>query len=293
MFRHRPAVLGGVLAVSVGLASCTSNPTGSGSPAATPWPDPGLEHVHGLGVDPADGVLYAATHFGLWRIPAEGEATRVADRYQDTMGFTVVGTGAFLGSGHPDFQMDPDLPTRLGLIRSADAGQTWESVSLGSEADFHVLHAAHGRIYGWDSSSGRVMVSADDGGTWETRSMLDLRDFVVSPDDPETVLATTESGVMRSIDGGRTWAQLAGAPALAVLAWSASNSLYGVGPDGAVQHSVDGGETWATRGAVNGEPEALAVHLDGGSERVYVAVAEQGILSSEDGGATFTVRYAG
>ena len=28
------------------------------------------------------------------------------------------------------------------------------------------------------------------------------------------------------------------------------------------------------------------------SERLYVAVAEQGILSSDDGGATFAVRYA-
>ncbi len=28
------------------------------------FPEPGLEHTHGLGVDPADGVLYAATHFG-------------------------------------------------------------------------------------------------------------------------------------------------------------------------------------------------------------------------------------
>ena len=255
-------------------------------------PELGLEHVHGLGVDPADGVLYAATHFGLWRIPEQGQAIRVADRYQDTMGFTVVGPGAFLGSGHPDFQMDPDLPTRLGLIRSTDAGETWAGISLGGEADFHVLHAAHGNVYGWDSGSRRVMVSGDQGGTWETRSTLDLRDLVVSPDDPEALLATTEAGVTRSGDGGRTWVPLAEAPVLTVLAWSTSGSLYGVSPDGAVHQSADGGATWALRGEVNGEPEALAVSVDDGSDRVYVAVAEQGILSSDDGGATFAVRYA-
>lgn len=42
-------------------------------------------------VDPADGVLYAATHYGLFRIPETGPATRGAGRLQDTMGPTVVG----------------------------------------------------------------------------------------------------------------------------------------------------------------------------------------------------------
>jgi photosystem II stability/assembly factor-like uncharacterized protein len=252
----------------------------------------GVEHVHGLGVDPADGVLYAATHFGLWRIPEHEQATRVADRHQDTMGFTVVGPRTFLGSGHPDFQMDPDLPVRLGLIRSDDAGETWESVSLSGGADFHVLHAVHGQVYGWDSGSGRVMVSGDDGETWETRTTLDLRDLVVSPEDSERLLATTGGGVLRSEDGGRTWAQVVGAPALTVLAWAGQDSLYGVTPDGTVHYSPDGGATWPQRGLVDGDPEALTVSVDGQSERLYVAVAQRGILSSDDGGATFAVRYA-
>ena len=292
MSRRRPAVLAGVVAASLALASCTSSSSTSRESAAVAGQELGVEHVHGLGVDPADGLLYAATHFGLWRLPERGEGTRVADRYQDTMGFTVVGPGTFLGSGHPDFQMDPDLPTRLGLIRSTDAGQTWDSVSLSGEADFHVLRAAHGKVYGWDAGTGRVMVSTDHGGNWDTRSVMALRDLVVSPDDAETLLATTEAGVMRSSDGGRTWAQIAGAPVLTVLAWETREALFGVAPDGVVQHSGDGGATWARRGAVNGEPEALALTVDGGAQRLHVAVAEQGVLSSDDGGGTFTVRYA-
>ena len=291
MSPHRLSVMTALVFLSLGLAACTPGSDGSRDATAPAIQELGVEHVHGLGVDPADGLLYAATHFGLWRIPEQGQATRVADRYQDTMGFTVVGPGTFLGSGHPDFEKDPHLPTRLGLIRSADAGETWQPVSLSGQVDFHVLHAAHGKVYGWDSGSGRVMVSGDEGGTWETRSTLDLRDLVVSPDDPETLLATTEAGVMRSGDGGRTWAVVAGAPLLAVLAWSTPGSLYGVTPDGAVQHSVDSGATWTLRGEVGGEPEALAASVGDGSERLYVAVAEQGILSSDDGGATFSVRY--
>ncbi len=37
-------------------------------------------------MDPADGVLYAATHYGLFRLPEQGDPVRVADRFQDTMG---------------------------------------------------------------------------------------------------------------------------------------------------------------------------------------------------------------
>lgn len=254
--------------------------------------DVGIEHVHGLGVDPADGVLYAATHFGLWRIPEEGEATRVADRYQDTMGFTVIGPRTFLGSGHPDFQKDPELPTRLGLIRTSDAGETWRRVSLGGQADLHVPHAVHGRIYAWDAERARVMLSHDDGKSGETRSVLDLRDMAVSPTEPELILATTEQGLMRSVDGGRTWALVPGAPPLVVLAWAAGDALHGAAPDGRLLHSVDGGTTWQPRGTVAGEPEALAVDLADGNERLYVAVSEQSILSSSDGGVTFTIRYA-
>src|SRR5687767_322438 len=87
--------------------------------------DPGPVHVHGLGVNPADRALFIATHTGMFRVP-EGErrAKRVADRYQDTMGFTVVGPDRFLGSGHPDGR--EKLPPFLGLIESRDAGETWK-----------------------------------------------------------------------------------------------------------------------------------------------------------------------
>ncbi|TFV43759.1 F510_1955 family glycosylhydrolase [Blastococcus sp. TF02A_35] len=252
-----------------------------------------MEHVHGLGVDPADGMLYAASHFGLFRVPEDGDATRVADRHQDTMGFTVAGPGTFLGSGHPDFQMDPDFPTRLGLIRSEDAGESWDIVSLGGEVDFHALRAAHGNVYGWDAGTGRVMVSVDEGLTWETRSTLDLRDLAVHPEDPEVLLATIEQGLLRSEDGGRTWTTVPTAPGVTVLAWPATSSLYGLTPDGAVHESTDGGTTWTEQGSVQAEPEAVLVDYREGVESIYVAVSPATILVSTDGGDSFTTRYAG
>jgi hypothetical protein len=67
--------------------------------------EPGISHVHGLGINPADGALIVATHFDSFRVPPDGdEAVRIGDSFQDTMGFTVAGPDHFLGSGHPDVE---------------------------------------------------------------------------------------------------------------------------------------------------------------------------------------------
>ena len=125
---------------------------------------------------------------------------RVANRYQDTMGFEVIGPGRFLASGHPDFR--EDNPPLLGLIESVDGGRSWTPLSLRGEADFHASEAAHGKVYAYDSTSETFMVS-DSGREWDRRSQLVVLDFAVSPDDLQLVLATTEDGPQRSTDGGR------------------------------------------------------------------------------------------
>ena len=251
----------------------------------------GVVHVHGLGVDPGDGVLYAATHSGLFRVPEQGKAQRVANRAQDTMGFSIVGPGQFIGSGHPDFREDDVRPPLLGLIESDDRGETWDRISLHGEADFHALHAAHGNVYGYDSTSQTFMVSRDRK-EWDRRSKLPMADFAVDPDDPDTLLATTQQGVVRSTDGGRKWTPVAGSPTLVVLAWSENGALYGVTPDGTVQRSEDGGTTWGERGSVGGQPEAMTVDVRDGNETLYVAASDRGIVASADQGRTFTTRYS-
>ena len=278
------------VAMATLLAACGGSSSGGGplagpAPGSSANPDPGVVHVHGLGIDPVDGTLYAATHAGLFRIPATGGAVRVAERFQDTMGFTVVGPSTFLGSGHPDVQKDPSLPPRLGLIRSTDAGESWKPISLLGKADFHALHFGGGRLTGWDSGSGALMVSTDQGETWETRSRLALYDFAVSPTSPDVILATTDSGLVRSTDGGRTFSPADG-PVLTVLTWPTVDQLAGVDPQGRLQVSTDRGATWQPRGELPGPAEALT--WDGKS--MYAAVGT-GIHASADGGQTWRVRY--
>jgi hypothetical protein len=150
-------------------------------PSAVAPGDPGPVHVHGLGVNPADESLFIATHTGLFRAEsAELRARRVGDRYQDTMGFTVIGPDHFLGSGHPDGR--EQLPPFLGLIESRDAGRTWRAVSLQRKVDFHVLEARGRRIYGygsdWESRQPRFLTSSD--GVRSVRSAASRRRLIAA-----------------------------------------------------------------------------------------------------------------
>ncbi len=261
-----------------------------GEPAAIPpAQDPGLVHVHGLALDPAsDDALYAATHTGLFHVEGD-RIERVGTAVHDLMGFTVAGPNDFLASGHPDLRVErlqvPGKPPLLGLVQSDDA-QRWDSVSLLGEVDFHALEAAHGLVYGLDSTSGRLLVSGDRQ-EWETRSQIQLIDFAVSPNDPELIVGTGERGLVRSDDGGRTWDELNADPYV-FLSW-ADSGLYAVTPDGRVAVSTDAGETFAPRGTLEGQPEALLATDD----RVLAAVAGVGIVESTDGGETFELRVAG
>jgi hypothetical protein len=249
--------------------------------------DPGPVHVHGLGVNPADGALFVATHTGLFRAaPGARHAHRVADRYQDTMGFTVTGPDRFLGSGHPDGR--DERPPFLGLIQSTDAGRSWRPVSLLGERDFHVLEAADERIYGYgsdfDTGEAALLVSDDGGRTWRERTTPEpLLSLAIDPNDPDHVVASGERGVYSSTDAGDGWRPLDTDPGL--LAWTATG-LYRVGFDGIVARSSNAGLLWKSAGEIGGQPAAL----DSAGDELYVARHDGTIKRSADAGKTWTIR---
>jgi hypothetical protein len=239
-----------------------------------------MEHIHGIGVDPGDGAVYAGTHYGLFRI-ADGSATRVADRVQDYMGFTVAGPGQFLASGHPG--QGQGGPSSVGLIESTDAGQTWETLSLSGEADFHALEYRHDRVYGLNSMTGQLLISADKQ-SWEVLSTAEIADFAVSPSDADVLVATTGQGLTWSADGGTTFKLVDSAPVMVFVSWADDGTLAGVTPDGAVYTAQDPADTWTEQARLDGHPEALTI---ASGTQIYAA-ASGAVLASTDGGATFS-----
>jgi hypothetical protein len=274
------------------VAGCGGDSDDSGQGPSADGPkveDPGPIHVHGLGINPRDGALFVATHTGLFRA-GEGErrATRVGDRFQDTMGFSVVGPDRFLGSGHPDGR--ENLPPFLGLIESRDAGRTWEPVSLLGKRDFHVLEASGRRVYGFgsefDTGEAGLLVSDDGGRSWDERTPPEaLLSLAIDPEDPDRVVASGEQGLYLSTDAGGGWRPLDGGPAL--LAWPVAGQLFAVAFDGGVASSGDAGRSWQRVGQIGGEPAAFE-DADGGD--LYVALHDGTIKRSADGGASWSVR---
>ena len=258
--------------------------------AGVPFTDPGPIHVHGLGINPADGSLFIATHTGLYRVGEDSrKAERVEDRYQDTMGFSIVGPNRFIGSGHPDAR-EQELPPLLGLIESTDAGKSWQPISLLGEADFHVLRSAGERVYGYDASNDRLLASTDGGREWnELGKPAPIVDLAPNPSDPRLLVATgiggLDQGTYASRNGGQSWQRLN--DAVGLLAWPTPERLYLVDVTGKARISSDGGRKLTQRGEIGGQPAAL---LAVGKNELYVALHDGTIKRSTDSGATWTVR---
>jgi len=288
--RLRPSLFLLLIALfSMSVAGCGGDGSEQSATSAPIFEDPGPIHVHGLDVNTKDGALFAATHSGLFRAGSgERSSVRVAGRYQDTMGFAVVGPDHFLGSGHPDGR--EDLPPFLGLIESRDAGETWTPVSLLGKRDFHILEAAGTRIYGfgtdWETRLEGLLVSDDGGRSWSGRPPPEpLISLAIDPDNSDRILAAGTKRLYMSVDAARSWRTVVGPPAL--LSWPRSGSLFAVSAAGTILRTPDPAANWRRVGTVAGEPAAFEAQT--GSE-LHVALHDGTIKRSTDGGATWVVR---
>jgi hypothetical protein len=88
--------LGLAALVLLAASACSSGGGSTQSDGSDSAQTAEMEHIHGIGVDPENGAVYAGTHYGLFRIE-DGTATRVSE-VQDFMGFTVAGSDHFLAS---------------------------------------------------------------------------------------------------------------------------------------------------------------------------------------------------
>jgi photosystem II stability/assembly factor-like uncharacterized protein len=294
------ALLVVALAVLVGCGGDDGNGGAQANELAVPWVDPDGDppYIGSIDVNPADGSLFMGTNTGLFRIaegaskPEKVTGTLTTPEGEGNVSESLIarfsGPDTVLGSGHPS--AGGTLPPALGLIRSEDAGKTWESVSELGTADFHALEISGDRLVGALFGQAQVLMSEDEGRTWETRTApMPLVDLAVDPANPDHWVGTSERGLFISTDGGQSWRQQDPIPNIR-LAWPEGGDLYRVEPGGPVKASSDGGENWEDRGSTGGEPHAMTVAEDG---TVYVALLDGTVKESGDGGQTFTDRVKG
>lgn len=254
------------------LTGCASSPETEVNDAGIPVVPADYGHVHGMAVNPADGLLYLGTHAGTVVVDG-GTIARVGDSTIDLMGFAAAGADHFYASGHPG--PGDDLPDPVGLIESTDGGKTWEPLSLAGEVDFHTIGAAGEQVYGFAGQ----LVGTSNGTDW-TPGAADVApvSLAVHPDEGDQVVGTTEDGPTLSTDGGKSFTLLDGAPLLLFVAWPTPDALWGVSPEGTLYDSADAGRTWTERGAVDA-PTAFTAGTDG----TVVVATQTEILTSNDG----------
>ena len=246
--------------------------------------DEPLEHIHGVDAK-SDGTVLVATHEGLFRAPPGSTSlSRVGERQKDLMGFAAVTDDRFLASGHPDRR--DDLPPHLGLMESSDGGETWYDVSLLGSADLHVIRVAGARIYAFDGLQSRLLVSDDEGATWESRGATPpIFDLAVDPRDSDRIIAATERGLYESTSAGRRWRsvnrRLSG-----LLAWPQDATLLVLDRRGAVNAVAPSLRRAKPLGGVGGSPTAFTATRDG----LLAATMQGSIMRSADRGRTWELR---
>jgi len=273
----RSLVLLPSLAMLTACAATASDGTDSSSISEqqSAWPTE-IQHVHAIVANPDGDGWVLGTHQGIFYVSEDGEVESVGP-VMDFMGLSDAGQDRLVASGHPG--PDTDMPNPVGLIESTDGGRTWEPLSRVGESDFHALAATEDTVIGFDG----VLRATDDGREWyDLAPELNVIGLAVS-EDAETVLATTPDGLRRSEDGGRSFAEVDGAPPLVLVDWvRGSDIVYGIDAGGAVHRSEDTGRSWEASGTAGGQPEAI--HAD--ADQVVVA-ANGTLLVSSDGGQTF------
>jgi photosystem II stability/assembly factor-like uncharacterized protein len=275
-----------------------------------------------VAVDPLDPArVYGAGRSGIWRSD-DGGMTWTGVRFR-TIEFP-------LGDDWLAIEIDPAQPGRVlggagnSVVETTDGGNTWqllwpklingEPTVIIPDAIVDIAFAPSdpARIYigllepGCDQwhepcavGRGGVAVSSDGGASWTWVAHDSIRgvpvfNLVVDPLDANVVYAGTEIGLLKSLDGGQTWAAVTGLPgetrvrAVVVSLSTPPRILAGVDGHG-VYVSDDSGQTWQD-GLAGLEPNGSLhdVVVDPTNPQiVYASDHSSGVYQSSDGGFTW------
>jgi len=255
----------------------------------------GWQHIHGLGIEPADRIiLYIATHGDFYHSHDGNPPFKVDIVRADYMAFNAPPSAGIplYASGHPS------TGGNTGLIRSTDGGQSWESVAkvLEPPVDFHAMAVSRSDpnvIIGFDSGGRGLFKTVDSGKTWETLQYPDyISALAISPSDSQIVFAGTGKGIFQSNDGAKSWIQLDEYKGITILAMSFDENgvLYASNQFG-LSRSSDLGETW---GKIN-KPDLTitSIAVDSQNKIIYIAgYSSQGfqeVYRSLDDGASWQI----
>jgi len=198
--------------------------------------------------------------------------------------------------------------TGRGAFQSSDLGTTWKRTGDGVAASRVTALAsadATGKILvaGLQDCLGGIAHSADRGQTWQIEEIrapgvrtgaTDVDVLASAPSMPLRMYAGVMDDVLRSNDGGVTWAHssfndgIGGGHSAAIAVHPTNPNLVFIAGQHGLSQSRDGGRTW--RGGLHDYPfnEMSAVAFDAGQpQRMLAASWYGGLFRSTDTGATW------
>ncbi len=216
--------------------------------------------------------------------------------------------------------MKPVTPGKGQMLAATPA---WKLVGPANIEPFFGYHA--GRVLSiavHPADENIAFAGAANGGIWKTVNKgkkwtpltdnamsLAVGSLAIDPQDPSIMYAGTGelaegvgsyygAGLMKSVDGGRTWKNIGlmnvGAFSKIIVHPKISQRVYAAGgkSGGGVFRSDDGGTTW--RKLSNGLPSSgandLVLALNGNEDVLYAAMASAGVYLSMDAGDTWVLK---
>jgi photosystem II stability/assembly factor-like uncharacterized protein len=165
----------------------------------------GLFRTYFVALDPKhDGAVFAGTSDGLLRSEDEGRLWRIISNHAVKA-----------------ISFDPFVPERIffasttgGILVSGDSGKTVHEANFGfSNRNFTAITGAGKVVYAnsvYEPGSGGVYRTDDLGVRWQRSGSEPAGQQILSmsavPDEPATLFAAGYHGLLKSTDGGKTWA---------------------------------------------------------------------------------------
>ena len=198
----------------------------------------------------------------------------------------------------------------LGVVRSVDSGTTWQAVLPGSPTlpdagslplTGHLVTALaidpsnSQNVFAW--SAGRGLLASSDGGTtWQFAGAAAGNTSIISllfvSGEPASIWAGGSQGLLRSQDGGQSFASLPESGVVGevtALAQGGDGALFVANTRGELWRSDDDGASWSNPGDIAVRSSITSLVADpAAAGRLWAASADGRLWRSDDGGASWS-----
>ncbi len=254
-----------------------------------------FRHIHGLSFSSDGSQLFVPAHDGLL-VYESGRWISPDLSVHDYMGYSGVDEG-FYSSGHPGPGSNRVNP--LGLVKSTDGGETFETLAFAGESDFHLMAAGYENhaVYVINPApNSRLSVgmhyTLDEGQTWQQSQTSGISgspiQLAVHPTESGTVAVAAEGGLFLSNDYGDSFMRIGEAAPVTAVTFDPSGGrlLFGYQSLSAYDLSTEQTASFQTP-SVTGDDAVGYIAVNPVSDQIAFATFSKDIYLSQNNGQSW------